>query len=98
MSPAQLAEALVDALDDVALNRLAARLGPRLVDAVAAKLADSASDRWMTTREAADYLGLTANALHKLTAARQVPFSQDAPGGKCWFLRSELDDWRRGGR
>jgi excisionase family DNA binding protein len=52
---------------------------------------------WMTSREAAAYLGLTLAALHRLTAARAVPFEQDAPGGKCWFNRADLDAWRRGG-
>jgi excisionase family DNA binding protein len=53
-------------------------------------------DRWLGTREAALYLGLSVNALHRLTAARAIPFEQDAPGSKCFFLRSELDAWRRG--
>jgi len=52
---------------------------------------------WMTSREAATYLGLTLPALHRLTAARAVPFEQDSPGGKCWFNRADLDTWRRGG-
>jgi excisionase family DNA binding protein len=93
-----IAAALMDALDDAALERLVERLSPRLVDAVATRLGfRGIDDRWLSTREAASYLGLTPNALHKLTAAREVPFSQDAPGGKCWFLKSELDQWRRGG-
>jgi excisionase family DNA binding protein len=90
--------ALVDALDDDALERLARRLGPRLLEIVGADLMRSNDgDRWLTTKDAAAYLGLSVNALHKLTAARQVPFAQDTTGGKCWFLRSELDAWRRGG-
>jgi hypothetical protein len=60
-------------------------------------LTERDADRWLDTREAATYLGLTPNALHKLTAARQIPFAQDVPGGKCWFLRSELSAWRRAG-
>jgi excisionase family DNA binding protein len=52
---------------------------------------------WMTSREAATYLGLTLAALHRLTATRAVPFEQDAPGGKCWFNRADLDAWRRNG-
>ena len=52
---------------------------------------------WMTSREAAAYLGLTLPALHRLTAARALPFEQDAPGGKCWFHRADLDAWRRRG-
>jgi excisionase family DNA binding protein len=51
----------------------------------------------MTSREAATYLALTLAALHRLTAARAVPFEQDAPGGKCWFNRADLDAWRRDG-
>ena len=93
-----LALAFVESLDDAALERLAVRLGPTLVDAVVSRLGEREADRWMDARDAAGYLGLTVNALHKLTAARLVPFSQDVPGGKCWFLRSELDDWRRDGR
>jgi hypothetical protein len=59
---------------------------------------DAGDDRWLSTKDAAAYLGLTPNALHKLTAARAVPFEQEASGGKCWFLRSALDQWRRGQR
>jgi hypothetical protein len=55
-------------------------------------------DRWMDTKAAAAYLGYTSvSPLQKLTAMRRVPFSQDVAGGKCWFLRSELDSWRRDG-
>jgi excisionase family DNA binding protein len=52
----------------------------------------------MDTKQAAEYVGVTVAALHRHTAARTIPFEQDAPGGKCWFKRSELDDWRRGER
>lgn len=54
-------------------------------------------DGWITSREAAAYLGLTLPALHRLTAARALPFEQDVPGGKCWFHRADLDAWRRRG-
>jgi predicted DNA-binding transcriptional regulator AlpA len=54
-------------------------------------------DRWVRTRDAAAHLGLSVNALYKLTAARAIPFEQDVAGGRLWFLRSELDQWRRGG-
>jgi excisionase family DNA binding protein len=73
-------EALADAL--------ARRLAPRFPDTQPA-------DRWLNSAEAAAYLGLSVTALHKLTSARAVPFSQDCPGGKCWFQRSALDAWRR---
>jgi excisionase family DNA binding protein len=88
-----LARALIDALDDDALERLAARLAPRLAEL----LPRAGEDRWLCTVDAAEYLGLSVGSLHKLTAGREIPFAQDTAGGKCWFLRSELDAWRRGG-
>jgi len=92
MSP--LARVLLQEIseDPRALADLAALLATHLPDRAAGH------DRWMTTKEAAAYLGLTPNALHKLTAARAVPFEQETSGGKCWFLRSELEAWRRGQR
>ncbi len=88
-----LASALIAQLDDDVLAELATRLAPFLP-----RLNGSDEDRWLSTREAARYLGITANALHKLTAARAIPFEQEAPNAKCWFRRSELDEWRRGGQ
>ena len=92
-----LAAALVDALDDDALDALAERLAPRLEARFATSKGKGGPDRWMTTAEAADYLGMTANALHKLTAARALPFAQDGPGCRCYFKRSDLDRWRDSG-
>ena len=89
-----LARALLDALDDDALEALAERLAPRL----AGKLvpAQRSEDGWLDAKQAAAYIGLSSHALHKLTAARAIPFEQDGPGCKTWFKRSELDAWRRG--
>lgn len=74
---------------------------PELVDALADAVARKVliaigvgSDRWMTSAEAAEYLAIPLSSLRKLTAAGAVPFSQDAPGGRCYFLRTELDRWR----
>lgn len=55
-------------------------------------------DGWMDAKQAAGYLGLSLDALHKLTAAGTVPCGADSDlkGAKRFFLRSELDDWRRG--
>jgi excisionase family DNA binding protein len=87
----ELAGALIAQLDDDSLAELAMRLAPFLPQSEAHD-----KDRWLSTRQAAQYLGITPNALHKLTAARAVPFRQESPGAKCWFRRSELDAWRRG--
>ena len=88
-----LATALLEALDDDALDRLAERLAPRLAGSLAAGAAPE-PDRWLTTREAG-YIGHSTTALHKLTAARAIPFSQDGPGARCYFRRSDLDAWMR---
>jgi len=88
---ASLAAAIVGEMDDAALAALAERLAPFLPHP-----GTDDGDRWMDTKAAAAYLGLTVNALRKLTAERSIPFEQDVRGGKCWFQRSELDAWRRG--
>jgi excisionase family DNA binding protein len=71
-------------------------LAAGLVEALRPHLQDG--DAWMTSRQAAEHIGLTLAALHRLTAARVIPFEQDVPGGKCWFNRADLDAWRRSGR
>jgi hypothetical protein len=88
---AQLAQALVQSLDEAALRELAAALAPYLP----APVVDE--DRWMSTRDAAEYAGCGVSALHKAMAARDVEFAQECAGGKAWFRRSDIDRWRRGG-
>jgi excisionase family DNA binding protein len=80
-------------LDDSALERLADLVAERLARTLSTS---STEDRWLDAKGAAEYLGLSVDALHKRTATRGIPFTQDAPGGKCWFRRSELDRWRAG--
>lgn len=88
-----LARAVLDALDDDALDHLAEQLAPRIAERLAAHQPDEAG--WMTTTEAAGYLGRSTTALHKLTAARALPFEQASPGARCYFRRADLDDWMR---
>jgi excisionase family DNA binding protein len=90
-----LAAAVVATLDDVALDELADRLAPKLAARLTAR--EQPSDEWLPSSKAAAYLGISTNALHKLTAARAIPFEQDGPGCKMWFKRSALDEWRRTG-
>jgi excisionase family DNA binding protein len=77
---------LVDAIADAVVARLEQR------GLAAGRASDE--DRWMTTAEAADYLGMPLASLHKLTAGRELPFSQEGPGARCYFKRSALDAWR----
>jgi hypothetical protein len=86
--------AAVIAGDEGGLRRLAELLAPYLPQPTAT--ADG--DRWMSSREAAEYAGTTRHALHKAMAAREVHFEQDVPGGKAWFRRADIDAWRRGER
>lgn len=71
----------------------------RLADAIAAKVAallpDRVEDRWLDSSEAADHLRIPLSQLRKLSAADLIPAYQDTPGGRLYFLRSELDEWRQ---
>jgi helix-turn-helix protein len=82
------------AADENGLRRLAELLMPYLP----VPAAPCEPDRWLTTREAAEYAGTSPNALHKAMAARALHFEQDTPGGKAWFKRADIDAWRRGER
>lgn len=86
--------AAVIAGDENGLRQLAELIAPYLPAAAVV----GETDRWLSTREAAEYAGTTANALHKAMAAREVNFEQDTPGGKTWFKRADIDAWRRGER
>lgn len=51
----------------------------------------------LTTEEAARYLGLAKNYLHKLMMQRVIPYFK--PNGKnCYFRRADLDEWIQRGR
>ena len=79
------------------LEELVSRIKQRVLDELGGE-SPPGGDRWMNAREAAAYLGYgSVSPLHKLTAGRRIPFTQDVEGGKLWFKRSELDDWRRSG-
>jgi hypothetical protein len=86
--------AAVIAGDEGGLRRLAELLAPYLPGPAA----PVEPDRWLNSREAAEYAGTTRHALHKAMAAREVHFEQDTPRGKAWFKRADIDVWRRGER
>jgi len=87
--------AAVIAGDEDGLRRLAELLAPYLPTPTAAP---AEPDRWLNSREAAEYAGTTRHALHKAMAAREVHFEQDVSGGRAWFKRADIDAWRRGER
>ena len=80
-------------LDDATLERLADAVAVR----VAALVPDAADDPWLDSPAAADHLALSVNSLHKLTAADAIRYSQREHGGKLYFRRSWLDEYREAG-
>jgi excisionase family DNA binding protein len=79
---------LLDALADRVAHRVMLQLvQPR----------EGEEDRWLTTREAAQHLGMHPDTLRKLASAGTIPSEQDAPGCARHFRLSELDRWRESG-
>jgi len=93
--PAQIeprhAIAAVIAGDETGLRHLAELLAPYLP----APEPPPEPDRWLSTKEAAEYAGTSPNVLHKAMAAREIHFEQDAPRSPAWFRREDIDAWRR---
>ena len=79
---------LVDRIADCVAEAVMARLGAAPTEEPAA---------WLDTREAADYLGVHRDTVRRLAAERAIPSEQEGPGCKLYFLRSDLDGWRRNG-
>jgi excisionase family DNA binding protein len=48
--------------------------------------------KMLTLKEAALYTGYKESYLHKLTAAKKLPFSKPS-GGAIFFDREELEEW-----
>jgi excisionase family DNA binding protein len=63
---------------------------------VAEHMATPEPERWLNTREAADYLNMHTDTLRRLAAERRIPFVQEGPHCKLHFKRSELDAYRQG--
>jgi excisionase family DNA binding protein len=75
-------------LSDDQLEALATR--------IAIRLQTPEPNRWLSTAEAAEYVGCHPVTMRKAAAERRVPFAQDGPGCALRFLRSDLDKFRRG--
>ncbi|HEX5193877.1 MAG TPA: helix-turn-helix domain-containing protein [Solirubrobacteraceae bacterium] len=88
------------ATTDAVIDALVTTIVDRLADAVASRLADRRAEpptEWLDSREAARYLGLSRDTLRKLAAERAIPSEQEGRGCKLFFMRRDLDDWRRAG-
>jgi hypothetical protein len=71
-----------------------AAIAERVADIIAAR--EPAPERWLDTKDAADYLGCHPVTLRKLAAERRIDFQQEGPGCKLYFSTRELDRYRRG--
>lgn len=61
------------------------------------KYIDMIEKEFLTTKEAAAYLGMALSYLYKLTAKKSIPFYTPT-GKKIYFKKSELDEWMNRGR
>ena len=53
--------------------------------------------KFINLQQAADFLGITRNALYKLTSKKEIPYYK--PTGKAiYFLPSDLEEWQSRGR
>ncbi len=51
--------------------------------------------RYLTTEQAATYLGTTVGRIEKLVQQRRIPYVQEAVGCRLFFDRVDLDTWMR---
>ncbi len=92
--PGRIDGAILDALIERVAERVAAVVAARLTSPAECEAGD-----WLDSRRAAEYLGVHRDTLRKLAAERAIPAEQDGRGCKLFFLRADLDEWRRtGGR
>jgi len=90
----------IDAGERAVVDDLITAIAERIADAVAARIGRAPTEvlpEWLDSRGAAEYLGLHPDTIRKLAAERAIPAEQDAPGCKLFFLRQDLDEWRRAG-
>ena len=81
--------------DDATMKQLREEIVDELLTTLPPLLEGRAdSDGWLDTKGAAAYLGISVTALHKLTSARRLVFSQTVIGAPCFFRRTDLDAYR----
>ena len=47
----------------------------------------------LTLAELSLYLGQSKSSIYKLTSKRKIPFYTTPGGAKCYFRKSEIDNW-----
>lgn len=95
-----MSDGLTLRLDADALDAIAERAAAIVLGRLREERNDGASwPEWMSVETAARYLDASPERVRKLAARGELPFSQEAPGCRVFFRRSELDEAmaRRGG-
>jgi excisionase family DNA binding protein len=85
MGTTPVVAAILEALDDDALDALADLLAPRIAD----RLPRQADDCWLDSQSAAEYLSVPRSRIHDLVGLRRLPVHRD--GRKLIFRKSDLD-------
>ena len=89
-----LARAVLEALDDDALDHLAEQLAPRIAGSLAPR-ADDPQDGYLAPEAAGRYLGVTRKRIYDLTSMRAIePDGRD--GRTPLYTRATLDAYARG--
>jgi excisionase family DNA binding protein len=81
-----LADAVLAALDDDALDALAERLAPRLVDRLAQR---NGAPTWLDAAGAAEYMATSRERVYDLVQLRKLEPRRD--GRRLLFRRADLD-------
>jgi excisionase family DNA binding protein len=82
------------------LDQILDQLAARVADQITARLAavdKPPADRWLDSRGAADYLGISRDTVRRLAAEGSLSTEQAGANCKLFFRRSDLDSWRRNG-
>jgi len=74
------------------MDQIVDRIAHRIVELL--EVEGDKSNQWLDSKQAAEHLGISLNALHRLTSRREIPFAQQSEGGRLYFRPSELDAWR----
>lgn len=88
-------EALAAARAELA-EEVAAKVEERLLRRLEASGALAPPRRWLSTKEAAEYLGIDEDTLGAAARRGEVRSEQATPGAKRWFEPEALDEYRRG--
>jgi len=88
----ELAAALLGALDEPALDRLAEVLAPRLTPLMAQSPSVSGGQvAWLDVDGAAERLACPKSRIYALVSAKRIPYYKD--GSRLLFRPEELDEW-----